>query len=54
MRLALKNKDGLSWQVNPTILSQMLSDPDPEKSKRVVEAMLRMKKYLPPALKAGL
>jgi predicted 3-demethylubiquinone-9 3-methyltransferase (glyoxalase superfamily) len=40
----LKDKYGLSWQVNPTVLSQMLSDPDPEKSKRVVEAMLRMKK----------
>ena len=40
----LNDKYGLSWQVNPTVLSQMLSDPDPEKSKRVVEAMLRMKK----------
>jgi predicted 3-demethylubiquinone-9 3-methyltransferase (glyoxalase superfamily) len=40
----LKDKYGLSWQINPTVLSQMLSDPDPEKSKRVMEAMLRMKK----------
>jgi predicted 3-demethylubiquinone-9 3-methyltransferase (glyoxalase superfamily) len=42
----LKDKYGLSWQVSPTVLSQMLSDPDPEKSKRVVEAMLRMKKSI--------
>jgi predicted 3-demethylubiquinone-9 3-methyltransferase (glyoxalase superfamily) len=40
----LKDKYGLSWQINPTILGQMLSDPDPEKSKRVMEAMLKMKK----------
>ena len=40
----LKDKYGLSWQINPTVLSQMLGDPDPEKSKRVMEAMLRMKK----------
>jgi len=40
----LKDKYGLSWQVNPTILGEMLSDPDPQKSKRVMEAMLRMKK----------
>jgi predicted 3-demethylubiquinone-9 3-methyltransferase (glyoxalase superfamily) len=40
----LKDKYGLSWQVNPRILGEMLSDPDPEKSKRVMEAMLKMKK----------
>jgi predicted 3-demethylubiquinone-9 3-methyltransferase (glyoxalase superfamily) len=40
----LKDKYGLSWQINPTLLSQMLNDPDPEKSKRVMEALLRMKK----------
>jgi predicted 3-demethylubiquinone-9 3-methyltransferase (glyoxalase superfamily) len=40
----LKDKYGLSWQVNPTVLSQMLNDPDPEKSKRVMEATLRMKR----------
>jgi predicted 3-demethylubiquinone-9 3-methyltransferase (glyoxalase superfamily) len=40
----LKDKYGLSWQINPTILGKMLSDPDPEKSKRVMEAMLKMKK----------
>jgi predicted 3-demethylubiquinone-9 3-methyltransferase (glyoxalase superfamily) len=40
----LKDKYGLSWQINPTILGQMLSDPDPKKSKRAMEAMLKMKK----------
>ena len=40
----LKDKYGLSWQINPTILGEMLSDPDPQKSKRVVEAMLKMKR----------
>lgn len=40
----LKDKYGLSWQINPTILGKMLGDPDPQKSKRVMEAMLRMKK----------
>ncbi|HEV8266375.1 MAG TPA: VOC family protein [Gemmatimonadales bacterium] len=40
----LKDRYGLSWQVNPTILGEMLSDPDPSKSKRVMEAMLQMKK----------
>jgi predicted 3-demethylubiquinone-9 3-methyltransferase (glyoxalase superfamily) len=40
----LKDKYGLSWQINPTVLGEMLSDPDPEKSKRVMEAMLKMKR----------
>lgn len=40
----LKDKYGLSWQINPTILGEMMSDPDPHKSKRVMEAMLKMKK----------
>src|SRR5215470_10734298 len=40
----LKDKYGLSWQVIPSVLSQMLSDPDPAKSKRVMQAMLQMKK----------
>ena len=35
---------GLSWQINPTVLGEMLSDPDPTRSKRVMEAMLQMKK----------
>jgi predicted 3-demethylubiquinone-9 3-methyltransferase (glyoxalase superfamily) len=40
----LKDRYGLSWQVNPTALGAMLSDPDPGRSKRVMEAMLKMKK----------
>ena len=40
----LKDKYGLSWQINPTILGQMLNDPDPRKAKRVMNAMLKMKK----------
>jgi predicted 3-demethylubiquinone-9 3-methyltransferase (glyoxalase superfamily) len=40
----LKDKFGLSWQIVPTVLPQLLSNPDPEKSQRVMKAMLTMKK----------
>jgi predicted 3-demethylubiquinone-9 3-methyltransferase (glyoxalase superfamily) len=40
----LKDKYGLSWQIVPTILSEMLSDPDPKKAERVMKAMFQMKK----------
>jgi predicted 3-demethylubiquinone-9 3-methyltransferase (glyoxalase superfamily) len=40
----LKDKFGLSWQVVPTRLPELLGDPDREKSQRVMEAMLKMKK----------
>jgi predicted 3-demethylubiquinone-9 3-methyltransferase (glyoxalase superfamily) len=40
----LKDKYGVSWQIVPTILGEMVSDPDPAKSQRVMEAMLQMKK----------
>ena len=40
----LKDKYGLSWQVTPTILSELFKDKDPQKSKRVMQAMLQMKK----------
>lgn len=40
----LKDKFGLSWQIVPSILTKMVQDPDPEKSKRVMEAMFQMKK----------
>lgn len=40
----LKDQYGLSWQVNPTVLGEMLNDPDPVKSGRVMKAMLQMKK----------
>ena len=40
----LKDKFGLSWQVVPTRLSELLTDPDAAKASRVMQAMLRMKK----------
>ena len=40
----LKDRWGLSWQVTPTALGQMLSDPDPVRSRRAMESMLTMKK----------
>jgi predicted 3-demethylubiquinone-9 3-methyltransferase (glyoxalase superfamily) len=40
----LKDKYGLSWQIIPTALPQLLSDPDQEKAQRVMRAMLNMKK----------
>lgn len=40
----LKDKYGVSWQIVPTALPELMNDPDPEKSKRVVDAMLQMKK----------
>jgi predicted 3-demethylubiquinone-9 3-methyltransferase (glyoxalase superfamily) len=46
----LKDKFGLSWQIIPTALFRLMSDPDPEKSKRVVQAMLQMKKIDVPTL----
>jgi predicted 3-demethylubiquinone-9 3-methyltransferase (glyoxalase superfamily) len=40
----LKDKFGLSWQIVPTVLGKMLSDPDPVRADRVMQAMLGMKK----------
>lgn len=40
----LKDKYGLSWQIVPAALSEMLGDKDPVKSARVMKAMLQMKK----------
>ena len=40
----LKDKYGVSWQVVPKVLVDMMSDPDKEKSGRAMEAMLQMKK----------
>ena len=40
----LKDKYGVSWQIIPTALGQMLQDKDPKKSKRVMNAMLQMDK----------
>lgn len=41
----LKDKFGLSWQVNPSTMEEMLDDRDPERVKRVTEAFLKMKKF---------
>jgi predicted 3-demethylubiquinone-9 3-methyltransferase (glyoxalase superfamily) len=40
----LKDKYGLSWQVVPTVSIEMLKDKDPQKSHRVMQAVLQMKK----------
>ena len=40
----LKDKHGLSWQIVPTVLGELLSDKDAAKSQRVMQAMLKMVK----------
>lgn len=40
----IKDKFGLAWQIIPSLLGEYLSDPDPEKSQRVMEAMIQMYK----------
>jgi predicted 3-demethylubiquinone-9 3-methyltransferase (glyoxalase superfamily) len=40
----LKDRYGLSWQVVPAVMAEMFSDEEPERSGRVMEAMLKMKK----------
>jgi predicted 3-demethylubiquinone-9 3-methyltransferase (glyoxalase superfamily) len=40
----LKDKYGVSWQIVPRMLGQLLNDPDPAKSRRIMEAVLQMKK----------
>ena len=40
----LKDRYGVSWQIVPRVLIEMINDPDSEKSGRVMEAMLKMKK----------
>ena len=47
----LKDRYGLSWQIVPTVLGQMLQDRDPKKAERVMAAMLQMKKIDIAALK---
>ena len=41
----LKDKYGLSWQVVPTAMPKMMTDPDTRKSERVMNAFLKMKKF---------
>ena len=40
----LKDRYGLSWQVTPPGMEELFGDPDPERAKRAMEAMLKMKK----------
>jgi predicted 3-demethylubiquinone-9 3-methyltransferase (glyoxalase superfamily) len=42
----LKDKYGLSWQIVPKQLGELMGDPDPAKSQRVIQAMLKMKKIV--------
>ena len=47
----LKYKFGLSWQIIPRALMEMMRDPDPARSKRVIDAMMQMSKIDTGALK---
>ena len=49
----LKDRYGLSWQIVPTVLAEMMSDPDVAKSKRASDAMLKMVKLDIATLKAA-
>lgn len=40
----LKDKYGLSWQIIPKALGELMGDPDPVKAQRVTQAMLQMRK----------
>ena len=42
----LKDKYGLSWQIIPKALMTLMGDPDPVKSQKVLQAMLKMKKII--------
>ncbi len=49
----LKDKFGLSWQIVPDILGELIRDKDPEKSERVMSAFMKMKKIDIETLKAA-
>jgi predicted 3-demethylubiquinone-9 3-methyltransferase (glyoxalase superfamily) len=49
----LKDRFGLSWQIVPSVLGELLRDPDPAKSQRVMKAMLQMSKIDIAGLKAA-
>lgn len=40
----LKDRYGLSWQIVPTVIAELMQDKDPKKSGKVMEALLQMKK----------
>lgn len=42
----LKDKFGIHWQIIPTALTKLMQDKDPQKSQRVMQAMLKMKKII--------
>ncbi|MDQ6688824.1 MAG: VOC family protein [Actinomycetota bacterium] len=49
----LKDRFGLSWQIIPVQLFELMSDPDPARAQRVTKAMLGMKKIVVPELQAA-
>ncbi|MGZ5309311.1 MAG: VOC family protein [Solirubrobacterales bacterium] len=49
----LQDKYGLSWQVVPTGMEELFADPDPERAKRAMEAMLKMRKLDIAALRSA-
>lgn len=49
----ITDKYGVTWQIVPTRLLDMIQDPDPEKSRRVMQAMMKMVKLELPALEAA-
>jgi predicted 3-demethylubiquinone-9 3-methyltransferase (glyoxalase superfamily) len=49
----LKDKFGLSWQVVPNGMDELFSDPDPERARRAMDAMLKMSKLDIAALRAA-
>ena len=49
----LKDKFGLSWQIVPAQMGEIMSDPDPSRAKRAMQAMMKMKKLDINALKAA-
>ena len=40
----IKDRFGVSWQINPPILGEMLTDSDPARANRVMQAMMKMKR----------
>ena len=49
----LKDRFGLSWQVVPTGMEEIFSDPDPERARRAMQAMLQMRKLDVAALRSA-